>query len=215
MIEHALIAISSGFNSSAYVERNLEKLLALNASLLLLEEKNGPGAKALNAKSIQYTKVELPSRASRQFFKKLLTDCSYVLVFWDGHSLSELVFEARLLGIPLRVVPVEVSRVLNKDRGDDFDLYIGRGTPWGNPFIVGTLEGQYPRDEAIELYKDYFKRTILADSSKHRGLLAMRGYRLGCHCKPLNCHGDVIATYLNSLDPDEVAPKTNNNFGED
>ena len=56
------------------------------------------------------------------------------------------------------------------------------------------------REDVIERYRTYFYEEIVNDPEKRKQILGLRGMRLGCHCKPLPCHGDVIAEYLNGLD---------------
>jgi hypothetical protein len=75
-------------------------------------------------------------------------------------------------------------------------VYIGRGTPFGNPSMLGP-DGA--REEVIEAYKGYFYARLLFDGAWKRKVLALKGQTLLCHCKPLECHGDVIAEYLDSL----------------
>lgn len=76
-----------------------------------------------------------------------------------------------------------------------YDVYIGRGSKWGNPFthkqgtaaryIVGS------RDEAINSYREWITtgdgKPLLND------LHELKGKVLGCWCKPLACHGDILA----------------------
>lgn len=106
--------------------------------------------------------------------------------------------------IPRRTIVIPITRVVNKDRGDQYDIYIGRGTKWGNPYAVGF--GQAPgeeadsREEAIRKYAYDFERGLLGGASFMRELGKLQGKRLACHCKPLACHGDVLADYLNSVD---------------
>lgn len=72
---------------------------------------------------------------------------------------------------------------------DKYDVYIGRGSKWGNPFHIGE-DGT--RAEVIEKYKDYIRRrSDLLDA-----LDELRGHRLGCFCKPKACHGDVLIGLL-------------------
>lgn len=89
------------------------------------------------------------------------------------------------------------TRVVNR-RTEEFDVYIGRGSEWGNPYshqagtkalyVVGT------RREAIDAYESY-----LLDRINEGGwpfierVAALKGKRLGCYCAPLPCHGDVLA----------------------
>lgn len=138
----------------------------------------------------------------RSEVRRALNNSDHLLLLWDGRGFTELLFEARLAGLPTKVNTIEVTEVVNRDRNEPFDAYVGRGTPWGNPFHVGKQDGQYERDEAIEKYRQHFREKILTDESLRKGLLSLRGLRIACHCKPLACHGDVIAEYLNALDPD-------------
>lgn len=69
---------------------------------------------------------------------------------------------------------------------EKFDVYIGRPSKWGNPFILGK-DGT--REETIEKYKLWFAtQKHLVDS-----LWELKGKVLGCWCKPLACHGDFLA----------------------
>lgn len=68
---------------------------------------------------------------------------------------------------------------------DDYDVYIGRGSPWGNPFHIGT-DGS--RSEVIAKYKEW----ILNNDNLLQQLPELNGKILGCWCKPKPCHGDVL-----------------------
>lgn len=71
---------------------------------------------------------------------------------------------------------------------DPFDVYIGRGTPWGNPF---TLK-EYSRERCLQLYRKYMIQQLENNPDLVIELLKLKGKRLGCSCKPLSCHGDVL-----------------------
>ena len=62
--------------------------------------------------------------------------------------------------------------------------YIGRGSPYGNPWKIG-LHGN--RQEVIKMFKFETLPTISLDL-----LEALRGFDLACYCAPLACHGDVL-----------------------
>ncbi len=66
-----------------------------------------------------------------------------------------------------------------------YDVYIGRGSIWGNPFVIGK-DGS--RDEVIEKYRSY----ILNKPELIAKLDTLKGKVLGCWCKPQRCHGDVL-----------------------
>lgn len=76
---------------------------------------------------------------------------------------------------------------------EPYDVYIGRPGPLGNPFMIGR-DGT--RAEVIQAYREYFKRRISEDPEFRATVEALRGKKLGCFCKPMACHGDVIAEYL-------------------
>jgi hypothetical protein len=78
---------------------------------------------------------------------------------------------------------------------ESYDVYIGRGSDWGNPYAIGI---DSDREEVIRKYQYDFERSYLKSSKEQ--LLKLRGKTLGCHCKPAACHGDILANYLNSLD---------------
>lgn len=85
-----------------------------------------------------------------------------------------------------------------------YDQYIGRAGHgqdgyFGNPFI---LKPWMKRGETLERYRKYFYDRLASDPEFKERIHALRGKTLGCFCKPLPCHGDIIAEYLNQL-PDE------------
>lgn len=67
-----------------------------------------------------------------------------------------------------------------------YDVYIGRGSKWGNPYKIGE-DGT--REEVIAKYETYImnKPKLLADIHE------LKGKVLGCYCKPKACHGDILA----------------------
>ena len=64
-------------------------------------------------------------------------------------------------------------------------VYIGRGSPWGNPFKIGEHGS---RDAVC----DRFEREVLPTLD----LEPLRGKHLVCWCKPARCHGDAILRAL-------------------
>ena len=70
--------------------------------------------------------------------------------------------------------------------------YIGRGSIFGNPFRIG-IDGD--RTQVIEKYRALFYDR-LKDVEFLRQVLDLKGKVLGCYCKPLPCHGDVIVEFL-------------------
>jgi len=134
--------------------------------------------------------------------EEYLNRISHAIIFNDGDTFTHLIENAKNQGIKSRIIDAEITKVANKDKGESYDVYIGRGSDWGNPYAVGfgasPGEEQNDRDEAIRKFKYDFDKGYLKSSKEDA--LKLKGKILGCHCKPLACHGDVIAEYLNSLD---------------
>lgn len=85
-----------------------------------------------------------------------------------------------------------ICRVVNRYK-EDYDVYIGRGTKWGNPFK------DMPRAEAIQRHRLLFKQQLKDGIIKTNELRELSGKRLGCSCHPKPCHGDIIAEAVNLL----------------
>ena len=75
------------------------------------------------------------------------------------------------------------TRVVNI-QDEDFDVLIDRTTKWGNRF----KSKEFGRKKSIAMYKEW----ILTNKSLLNCLPELKGKRLGCHCKPEICHGDVL-----------------------
>ena len=83
------------------------------------------------------------------------------------------------------------TRVVNKYK-ESYEVYIGRGSIFGNPYAIGK-DGS--REEVIEKYRLWFKEQ-LKDLKFYVAVQKLKGKRLGCFCKPAACHGDVIVDFL-------------------
>ena len=83
-----------------------------------------------------------------------------------------------------------MTRVVNKYR-DSYDVYIGRGSKWGNPFRIG-IDGT--REDVIKQYRDWIPTQPYLLNS----LEELRGKTLGCFCSPQACHGDILVELLNN-----------------
>lgn len=111
----------------------------------------------------------------------------------------------------------------NEDHTNDpNNFYIGRPSPLGNPF---THNGKHSslaklsfktREEAINAYSAYFdevygkdpKLTIAFDEIYEHYKKGEDIY-LQCFCKPLKCHGDILAEKLQEKLIKEQIKKTN------
>jgi hypothetical protein len=81
-------------------------------------------------------------------------------------------------------------------RRQKHDVYIGRPSIWGNPFVIGQ-DGT--RFAVITKYKEWLlnhedRFHLIVKAQKE-----LRGKVLGCFCAPDACHGDVLAEVANAL----------------
>jgi len=81
-----------------------------------------------------------------------------------------------------------MPRVLNKHHGSipPDAVYCGRGSPYGNPFVIG-------RDGDRDQVCDRFERDVLPTLD----VSALRGKDLVCFCAPKRCHCDAILIKAN------------------
>ena len=77
-------------------------------------------------------------------------------------------------------------------RREPHDIYIGRPSRFGNPYLIGR-DGT--RDEVIEKFRVHvIERPLLVKTIRRE----LRGKVLGCWCAPKPCHGDVLLEIANA-----------------
>ena len=79
-------------------------------------------------------------------------------------------------------------------RTDDYDIYIGRGSKWGNPFVMRN-SSDAERNRVCDAYEAWFVNQPDLVNDLHE----LKGKRLGCFCKPKRCHGDFLAREANKI----------------
>ena len=100
-----------------------------------------------------------------------------------------------LLGVSARPIVI-----VNKHHGKPGE-YIGRGSPLGNPFVIGK-DGS--REQVIAKYRVWLneqimrKNPVVLDELNRLGNKAIdeKGLALQCFCYPKPCHGEVIKEKL-------------------
>lgn len=100
-----------------------------------------------------------------------------------------------LLGVSARPIII-----VNKHHGTSGE-YIGRGSPLGNPFVIGK-DGT--REQVIAKYEVWLQEQIdkgnpvVLDELNRLGNKAIdeKGLALQCFCYPKPCHGEVIKEKL-------------------
>jgi Domain of unknown function (DUF4326) len=90
--------------------------------------------------------------------------------------------------------PVRVQRKRTPGwRMPEGTVYVGRGTPWGNPFRVGTAQYPTVRDSLAAF------EALMSEAPKAL-FERLRGKNLACWC-PLDqpCHADVLLRLANDV----------------
>jgi hypothetical protein len=116
----------------------------------------------------------------------VLNQITHAIFFDDGVSFHELINQCESDKIKTKTIEVKIATVINIDRGEDFDAYIGRGSGFGNPYAIG-FDGD--REDVLRKFKYDFDRDYLKEGAAVKEKLKkLRGKRLGCHCKPEPCN---------------------------
>lgn len=102
-------------------------------------------------------------------------------------------------------------------------VYVGRGSKWGNPFVVrsdlpiatlidpdkGLLSVLSAKD-AVATFEDWLTDSVRDPDNKSmmNNLHELKGKDLACWCKEGEpCHGDVLLKLANEWNPMETAPR--------
>lgn len=194
-----LILYPQLFNCYSKFSRKVEKITSSlgDAALVYPCDPHGFIQKFCDENSMKMTNRELSDWTA--------DDITHAIVFDDGEEFIEETRKLKVSGKPLRVIKIAITRVVNIKTEPEYQAekitssyeYIGRGSYWGNPYSM--YEGGDDRKEVIRKYKydfDYEKFPNKVKSEVYK----LAGKRLGCFCKPQDCHGDIIADFLNSWD---------------
>jgi hypothetical protein len=99
----------------------------------------------------------------------------------------------------------KTPRIVNC-RTTDFDIYIGRGSPYGNPFthIKYGTQALYIVDTVEEAIAEYGKWLFAQPELVAMVKRELRGKVLGCYCNiPQLCHGSIILRIANEKESEE------------
>ena len=79
-------------------------------------------------------------------------------------------------------------------------IYIGRGSPLGNIFV---MKDKSERDIVCDAYEVWFNEkvkqndpSVMQELRKIYKLAKQGDVVLGCYCSPKRCHGDTIKNFL-------------------
>lgn len=109
------------------------------------------------------------------------------------YNLANKVSKETLIKKLLQLDKKPEIKILNKykDQPTTKTIYIGRGSPLGNPYPITK---EHPRLEVIAKYREYLTICLLDDNPVIiNGLKQIKSEsQLMCFCAPAPCHGEVI-----------------------
>lgn len=85
------------------------------------------------------------------------------------------------------------TTVVNIKKAKSYDVYCGRGSKWGNPFVMKNYSDE-ERNRVCDEYEEWFWTTDLPNQ-----LHELKGKILSCYCKPKRCHADFLAREADKL----------------
>lgn len=80
-----------------------------------------------------------------------------------------------------------------------YDIYVGRPSVWGNPFVIGV---HGTREEVVAKYEAWVKTQPKLMAT----IPTLKGKMLSCWCHPQACHADVLARLADELDKEKGHP---------
>ena len=201
-MNHLLVLLPEEFNCYTKLERKLDRISSSLMNFKITTNSPNELLKLYQEHNRDCIEISyLPDWKSVEF--------THAVIFKDDEIFNDDEEYIRLLNIPLRIIQIKITRVINIDtdmqyksiRKNDVYEYIGRGSPWGNPYSM-TTHNEEDRKNVIHSFKYDFDRDILLKAKKD-DVYKLAGKRLGCFCKPFDCHGDILANFLNSWDDGE------------
>ena len=100
------------------------------------------------------------------------------------------------IAVVTTTVTTAVINRKNQPMTNTGSVYVGRPSPFGNPFRIGS-DGT--RAEVIAKYEAYARDRIAHDSRFRADVKGLYGRTLSCWCAPLKCHADVLAKLSEEL----------------
>lgn len=83
--------------------------------------------------------------------------------------------------------------------------YVGRGSMWGNPFVIGQ---HGDRNDVCNKYEALLVERIKSGEVSIPQLRSLHGRNLVCFCAPARCHGDTLELFsglaMNANTPEDL-----------
>lgn len=194
-----LILYPEGFKCfSKFLRKVTNCLKNMDAAIIIyLEDPN-----SLIKRLVEEVSINMEAHKLKTYENK---DFTHAIVFDDGEEFPREIQNIKESNKPLRLIRINITRVVNIKKDKEYNgrkstphyEYIGRGSYWGNPYVMHATGDD--RDEVIRKFKYDFDNDKFATKKKTE-VFKLAGKRLGCFCKPEACHGDVLANFLNEWD---------------
>lgn len=88
--------------------------------------------------------------------------------------------------------------------GDSKRIYHYKGSVWENPYNGRAVKRDHPKwtkrqvhQELVKKYQIYIRGKLSSGEIPWSELRKLKKKTLGCWCKPLPCHGDVLVALVN------------------
>lgn len=119
----------------------------------------------------------------------------------DDGNWHDLLVNAEIISLPEETLVANIRDTPPNFASNNNYAYIGRpGRKYegyfGNPIKLSKLSD---RETVLDQYRTYFYQRLASDPEFKYRVHGLKNKILVCFCKPLTCHGDVIAEYLNSI----------------
>ncbi len=92
-----------------------------------------------------------------------------------------------------------MTTIVNKKSGQPYDIYAGRPSIFGNPYVIGP-DGT--RDQVIRKFKIDFDFRIENDEDFRNAILKLKDKRIACWCDfpREDCHLRIIKEFLDNYE---------------
>ena len=106
-------------------------------------------------------------------------------------TLDELIAMFESVDVMLAEQGIDPTVIVVNKKTEEYDVDICRGTKWGNR---NRISNEHDRDTVIKMHWN----DVVGDPDLLSQIIELKGKRMGCVCKPKDCHGDNYALLANT-----------------
>ena len=90
---------------------------------------------------------------------------------------------------------------------DNYDVYVGRPSKWGNPYThLEKSAAKFKVDsieEAVKKYEEY----LISNKELFNSLFELKNKKIACWCKTKKCHAYILKKYVDMLEKKDLRKK--------